>query len=123
MIDDGQMHVRLWVMARTNDNATLAAGLDRARVVGYSDNRLTVRAIKVQMDGALGSRGAWLLEPYSDPGVEPWVYGVDGRFRSAEAARQRPLEVASANWMASATLVARTFPDAIFPTPAARRPS
>jgi predicted amidohydrolase YtcJ len=66
MIDAGQMHVRLWVMVRTNDNATLAAGLDRARVVGYGDNRLTVRAIKVQMDGALGSRGAWLLKPYSD---------------------------------------------------------
>jgi predicted amidohydrolase YtcJ len=66
MIDDGQMRVRLWVMARTDDNATLAAGLDRARVVGYGDNRLTVRAIKLQIDGALGSRGAWLLEPYSD---------------------------------------------------------
>jgi len=66
MIDEGRMHVRLWVMARTNDNATLAAGLDRARVVGYGDNRLTVRAIKLQIDGALGSRGAWLLEPYSD---------------------------------------------------------
>jgi predicted amidohydrolase YtcJ len=66
MIDDGQMHVRLWVMVRTNDHATLAAGLDRATVVGYGDNRLTVRAIKLQMDGALGSRGAWLLEPYSD---------------------------------------------------------
>jgi len=48
------------------------------------------------------------------PGVEPWVYGVDGRFRSADEARQQPLEVASANWRASATLVARTFPDALF---------
>ena len=27
---------------------------------------LTVRAIKITADGALGSRGAWLLEPYSD---------------------------------------------------------
>jgi hypothetical protein len=27
---------------------------------------LTVRAIKVTIDGALGSRGAWLLEPYTD---------------------------------------------------------
>jgi predicted amidohydrolase YtcJ len=53
-------------MARTDDNATLAAGLDRARMVGYGGNRLTVRAIKLQIDGALGSRGAWLLEPYSD---------------------------------------------------------
>jgi probable H4MPT-linked C1 transfer pathway protein len=59
---------------------------------------------------------AFVLDAFSTafPEVEPWVYGVDGRFRSAEAARQRPLEVASANWMASATLVARTFPDAIF---------
>src|SRR5690606_16752039 len=27
---------------------------------------LTIRAIKLSCDGALGSRGAWLLEPYSD---------------------------------------------------------
>jgi predicted amidohydrolase YtcJ len=27
---------------------------------------LTVRAIKVTIDGALGSHGAWLLEPYND---------------------------------------------------------
>jgi hypothetical protein len=48
------------------------------------------------------------------PDVRPWVYGVDGRFRSAEAARRRPLRVAAANWMASATLVARHSPDALF---------
>ncbi len=48
------------------------------------------------------------------PDVQPWVYGVDGRFRSAAAARRRPHKVAAANWMASATLVARTFPDALF---------
>jgi hypothetical protein len=35
-------------------------------MIGYGDNHLTVRAIKMYMDGALGSRGAWLLEPYSD---------------------------------------------------------
>lgn len=48
------------------------------------------------------------------PDVEPWVYGTDGTFRDAAAARQRPYRVAAANWMASATLVARTFPDALF---------
>ena len=48
------------------------------------------------------------------PDVQPWVYSVDGRFRSAEAARHRPHRVAAANWMASATLVARTCPDALF---------
>jgi len=48
------------------------------------------------------------------PDVQPWVYGADGRFRSAEAARRRPLRVAAANWRASATLVALRSRDALF---------
>ena len=35
-------------------------------MIDYGAGHLTVRAIKRQIDGALGSRGAWLLEPYSD---------------------------------------------------------
>jgi predicted amidohydrolase YtcJ len=35
-------------------------------MVDYGNGHLTVRAIKHSIDGALGSRGAWLLEPYSD---------------------------------------------------------
>ena len=35
-------------------------------VMGEFGNRLTVRGIKVVMDGALGSRGAALLAPYTD---------------------------------------------------------
>jgi predicted amidohydrolase YtcJ len=34
--------------------------------VSNNDNRLTVRALKLYADGALGSRGAALIEPYSD---------------------------------------------------------
>lgn len=34
--------------------------------IGLYDGRLTVRAIKVSIDGALGSKGAALLEPYAD---------------------------------------------------------
>jgi probable H4MPT-linked C1 transfer pathway protein len=48
------------------------------------------------------------------PEAEGWVYGVDGRFRSIEAAREHPSRVAAANWMAGATLVARSCPDALF---------
>jgi predicted amidohydrolase YtcJ len=62
MIDEGKMRVRLWIMVREYDPEALAAN----RVIGYGNNRLTVRAIKITADGALGSRGAWLLEPYSD---------------------------------------------------------
>ena len=35
-------------------------------LIGYGDDRLTVRAVKLFADGALGSRGAALLEPYTD---------------------------------------------------------
>lgn len=48
------------------------------------------------------------------PGTEIWIYGVDGRFRSPAAARRAPRQVAAANWRASAALVARTAPDALF---------
>jgi probable H4MPT-linked C1 transfer pathway protein len=48
------------------------------------------------------------------PASALWVYGVDGQFRSPDAARRRPDLVAAANWMASATLVARTVSDALF---------
>ena len=34
--------------------------------INYGDKRFTVRAIKRAIDGALGSRGAWMLEPYAD---------------------------------------------------------
>jgi len=65
MVDDGQLGVRLWVMVRTS-NEQLAERLDQYRLIGYGGNHLTVRAIKVTIDGALGPRGAWLLEPYAD---------------------------------------------------------
>ena len=65
MIDERQIGVRLWVMVSEN-NTRAAAGLKRYRTIDYGGGYLTVRAIKRQIDGALGSRGAWLLAPYSD---------------------------------------------------------
>lgn len=62
---EGGLGIRLWVMVRdSNDN--LRAKLAQYRAVGLNDHYLTIAAIKVVADGALGSRGAWLLEPYSD---------------------------------------------------------
>lgn len=65
MIDEGRINVRLWVMLRVSNQA-LAANLAKYRTIDYADGFLTVRAIKRSIDGALGSRGAWLLESYSD---------------------------------------------------------
>ena len=36
------------------------------RMINAYGGFLTVRSIKRQIDGALGSHGAWLLEPYDD---------------------------------------------------------
>ena len=65
MVDEGALGVRLWVMVREGNEAE-APKLARYRMIDYGNAHLTVRAIKRQIDGALGSRGAWLLEPYSD---------------------------------------------------------
>jgi predicted amidohydrolase YtcJ len=65
MVDEGALGVRLWVMVRAGNEAE-AKNLDAYRMIDYGGGHLTVRAIKRQIDGALGSRGAWLLEPYAD---------------------------------------------------------
>jgi predicted amidohydrolase YtcJ len=61
----GTLPIRLWVMLRTS-NDRVAALAAKYRMIGFGDNHLTVRAIKRQIDGALGTRGAWMLAPYSD---------------------------------------------------------
>ncbi len=47
------------------------------------------------------------------PGIPIRVFGVDGSFRTIPDARDSPLTVAAANWMATATVAAREFPDAV----------
>lgn len=65
MMDEGRLGIRLWVMVG-DTLERMRADLARYRRVGAAGGKLTVRAIKAYMDGALGSRGAWLLAPYAD---------------------------------------------------------
>ena len=65
MAENGELGVRLWVMIRSS-NTQLERNLPNYRLINIGDHFLTVRALKRSIDGALGSRGAWLLEPYSD---------------------------------------------------------
>jgi predicted amidohydrolase YtcJ len=65
LADEGQLKIRLWVMARTSISE-LENKLAKYRMIGAGDNHLTVRGIKQAIDGALGAHGAWLLEPYED---------------------------------------------------------
>jgi predicted amidohydrolase YtcJ len=65
VVDERKLPLRVWMMLR-EDAKNLAADMPRYRVVNYGDRRFTVRATKRAIDGALGSRGAWMLEPYAD---------------------------------------------------------
>ncbi|MDH3403681.1 MAG: amidohydrolase [Acidobacteriota bacterium] len=64
--EEGALPVRLYAMVRSASNDDLARRLDAYRSVAVGNDFLAVRAIKRQIDGALGSHGAWLLEPYAD---------------------------------------------------------
>ncbi len=66
LADEGALPVRLYLMVRGESNASMRARLADYRMIGYGGDFLTVRSIKRQIDGALGSHGAWLLQPYRD---------------------------------------------------------
>jgi len=65
MAGRGELDLRAYVMI-ADDSADVAYYLARGPRSAVADGRLWVRSIKVYSDGALGSRGAALLEPYSD---------------------------------------------------------
>ena len=74
---ENKLGLRLWVMLRA-PNDQIARNISQYRIIGAGNNHLTVRAIKRQIDGALGSRGAWLLAPYSDlPVNSPNIAGMN----------------------------------------------
>ncbi len=62
----GELPIRLNVMVRRESNDAMAARLADYKLIATENGHLTVRSIKRQIDGALGSHGAWLLEPYAD---------------------------------------------------------
>ena len=64
--DEGALPVRLYVMVRGQSNEEMDARLADYYMPSEGDDYLTVRSIKRQIDGALGSHGAWLLDPYED---------------------------------------------------------
>ena len=64
--EEGALPVRLYIMVRREPNEEMDARLPDYYMPSEGDDYLTVRSIKRQIDGALGSHGAWLLEPYED---------------------------------------------------------
>lgn len=65
LAEAGKMQVRLWSMVR-HPYPTLKQKLPGYPIIGAGNGFFTCRAIKSELDGALGAYGAWLLEPYND---------------------------------------------------------
>ena len=65
LADAGLLTVRIYAMI-PDTGADFAALSKDGPLIGYADDRLSVAAVKLFADGALGSRGAALLQPYSD---------------------------------------------------------
>lgn len=62
---ENKMKTRLYVMISGRDPELVYEWIRKGPEID-SSNFLTIRSIKLNCDGALGSRGAWLLEPYED---------------------------------------------------------
>ncbi len=61
----GEMNIRMYAMLTGWDKELLNEWYERGTMVD-PDHLFTIRSIKLNCDGALGSRGAWLLEEYTD---------------------------------------------------------
>ena len=63
--------LRLYVNINDESVSELDQHLAQYRIVGYANDHFTVRGVgEILSDGALGTRSAWFLEPYSDaPGI------------------------------------------------------
>lgn len=65
MAENGELDIRLWAMVR-RPYEELKNKVDQLPIINAGGGFFTCRAIKADLDGALGAFGAWLLEPYED---------------------------------------------------------
>ena len=63
MADDGELGMRIYAMIGGAGDVLDAIG---DPIHAYGNDRLEISSVKLYADGALGSRGAAMLEPYSD---------------------------------------------------------
>ncbi len=65
LFHEGKMQIRIYEFVR-GPGEEVDTLLQRGAEIGLFENHLTIRGVKISIDGALGSRGAALLENYSD---------------------------------------------------------
>lgn len=90
---------------------------DIAAEIGAGDApmALTMTAELADCFSTLAEGVVFVLDAFQKafPGRDPRVFDLDGRFLTLEEARASPLSVAAANWVATATVAARAYPDAL----------
>jgi len=64
--NEGKLTVRQYIMLTGRQPQLLEEWYKKGPMIDSVDHMLTVRSIKLNCDGALGPRGAWLLEDYTD---------------------------------------------------------
>lgn len=64
LLEAGELPLRIYAMAQGDE--AVEHYLQSGPEIGLGDDRLTVRSIKIMVDGALGARGAEMSESYSD---------------------------------------------------------
>jgi predicted amidohydrolase YtcJ len=85
LADQGQLTVRIYAMILDTGDDFRALSKD-GPLTDYGQGRLSVRAVKLFADGALGSRGAALLAPYAD---KPDQHGL---LRMSDAEMERKIQ-------------------------------
>jgi len=65
-IDSDLLKVRIYAMLTSRDTTLLNSWYKKGPEIGTGNDFLTIRSIKINADGALGSRGAWLIDDYTD---------------------------------------------------------
>jgi len=96
MAEKGDLSIRLWSMMSSGARQPLTMeNTEQFPIIDAGNGFFTCRSIKAYMDGALGSRGAWLLEDYEDmPGYKGQnVTPVLEIERTAEIAQKRGLQL------------------------------
>lgn len=79
LANDGQLPIRVYAMLKATDEDLIRTWIERGPY-DAEDGMLSVRSVKAYYDGALGSRGARLLEDYSDMPGHRGVSGEDYGF-------------------------------------------
>ncbi|MCX8056218.1 MAG: amidohydrolase [Ignavibacteria bacterium] len=96
LADEGKLPLRIHVYV-DGIGETWKKYLNEGKLVGYANNFVNVDGIKLFVDGAMGSRGALMSEPYHD---DPGNYGLlllseDEIYKVAKDALNKGLQVAT----------------------------